>query len=460
VGLAGGEARGAAEGWGYAVVVSEATAKDPAWGKVVRALVSKHAGATIVHDGEVAGCLGELRRRFPKYACFVARPEEAGRKFVADVHRLTRKLDEDLYTDVLWGILTAYDANDAMRIASARGPLVIRTAGAGTGLNLDLFDAGKWFSEGKAGLYCQKAPGGRSEKKTGPADSTKAIVDFLNDEQPQLFITSGHATERDWQIGYSYRNGQLRCRDGKLYGRDTKRKEHAIDSPGAKVFLGAGNCLIGHVKDRQSMALAWLGSGGANQFVGYTAVTWYGAMGWGTKDWLLELPGRHSVTEAFYFANQHVVLRLATDYPKTGGAQFDAWDLHKDRSLLRRMSAKLGYRGGEKSLREHLGLLWDRDTVALYGDPAWEARLARRDLPWTTELTESGGRYTLRITSRKEGRPRKPLAQILPHRIADAKLIKGKQFAPVITDNFILLAEPGPLEAGKVYDIVFKARRR
>ena len=35
----------------------------------------------------------------PRYACFVARPDEAGRQFVVAVHRMTRALDGDPYTD-------------------------------------------------------------------------------------------------------------------------------------------------------------------------------------------------------------------------------------------------------------------------------------------------------------------------------------------------------------------------
>ena len=60
------------------------------------------------------------------YACFVAQPKEAGREFVVHVSRMTRRLDDDPYTDVVWGILTGYKADDALRIASLKEPLVVR----------------------------------------------------------------------------------------------------------------------------------------------------------------------------------------------------------------------------------------------------------------------------------------------------------------------------------------------
>jgi hypothetical protein len=44
-----------------------------------------------------------------------------------------------------------------------------------------------------------------------PPDTTKALVDTLNVDQTQLLVTSGHATERDWQIGYRF---EVRPLDG------------------------------------------------------------------------------------------------------------------------------------------------------------------------------------------------------------------------------------------------------
>ena len=98
-------------GAGYTVVVSRATNALSGWQPVVRTLVAKHKAEVLVFDGEVGEALAGLRKQLPRYTCFVAPPKEATGAFVAAVHRLTRKLDEDPYTDTLWGILTGYDAN-------------------------------------------------------------------------------------------------------------------------------------------------------------------------------------------------------------------------------------------------------------------------------------------------------------------------------------------------------------
>ncbi|HUT10915.1 MAG TPA: hypothetical protein VMY42_10485 [Thermoguttaceae bacterium] len=441
------------------MVVSKETSDDPQWNAVVEALVRKYAAEVLVYEGDVANSMEPLKKAFPRYACFVASPEEATREFVVAVHRLTRKLDDDPYTDVVWGILTGYSPQDAMRIVAADKPLVIRKAAAGTGINLDLFDEGVWYSEGQQGVYHEKKPGGKPEKKQGPDDSTKALVDVFNDYRPDLFLTSGHATDRDWQIGYSYRNGQFRCKDGVLLGIDTAGRGYLIRSPNPKVYLPVGNCLMGRIRDRQSMALAWMGSGGVNQMIGYVVSTWYGKGGWGTRDYLFSEPGRYTLSEAFYFNNQTIVHQLETRFPKTARAEFDRWNIETDPRLIGKLTASLGYRSFDNDVKDNVGLLWDRDTVAFYGDPAWEARLTPRELPFDQRLSIEAGVYTFQIDVREDGTPGRQPAMLLPHRVKEVEIVEGREFAPLITDNFIMLMEPGKFEKGKTYRVVFRAER-
>ena len=44
-------------------------------------------------------------------------------------HRMSRRVDEDIYADYLWGIITGFSAEDAMRLVDrSREPFLIRTA--------------------------------------------------------------------------------------------------------------------------------------------------------------------------------------------------------------------------------------------------------------------------------------------------------------------------------------------
>ena len=76
----------------YAVVVSEKTYADASWKKVADALQKKHKARIIRYQQDVEEVQEALKDYFPRYACFVARPEEADRDFVIAVHQLNRKL--------------------------------------------------------------------------------------------------------------------------------------------------------------------------------------------------------------------------------------------------------------------------------------------------------------------------------------------------------------------------------
>ena len=38
------------------------------------------------------------------------------RDYVIDMHHVSREVDEDIFADFLWGIITGYDANGAMKM--------------------------------------------------------------------------------------------------------------------------------------------------------------------------------------------------------------------------------------------------------------------------------------------------------------------------------------------------------
>jgi len=422
----------------YVLVVSNDTFAKADWRKVADALTDKHDAVVCKYKTSPGEALDALKKHFPKYACFLATPEEANRKFVAEVHQITRKLDEDPYTDLLWGILTGYDAANALRIAKQTAPLTIKRVASGTDVELDMCIEGVWYCELKQHRMVRKTPGGKPTEEKGPADTTAALADTLNKYEAQLFVTSGHATERDWQIGFRYRNGSFRCKNGQLYGLDTKRTRTDIKSPNPKVYLAIGNCLMGHINSPDAMALSWMNSAGVMQMVGYTVPTWFGYGGWGCLDYFVEQPGRYTLTEAF-FANHH--------------------------ALVHKLSTAPG--------RDARGLKFDRDVVAFYGDPAWEARMAPMKNAWEQKLTEDKGRFTFTIKPNRgaktfepiniNGSQRgwRPIVAYLPHRISakDVKIVKGSDLKPTITDNFLLIPNPRKCDPEKSYELIFTASK-
>jgi len=448
----------------YAVVVSKTTLADADWKKVTDALVKKHNATVVTFEADVNETLPELRRQFPRYVCFVAQPAEASREFVGKVHRLTRRFDDDPYTDCFWGILTGYDAANALSIAQYTRPLTIHKAAAGTDIALNCCEQGVWYCELKKNRAVRKEPGHEPIESIGPDDTTKALADLLTDYHTDLFITSGHATEHNWQIGYAYRNGQFRCENGQLYGLDTSGKRHPIQSDNPKVYMPIGNCLMGHIDGRDSMALAYMNSAGVKQMLGYTMPTSYGYGGWGCLDYFVEQPGRYTFTEAF-FANEHALIhRLATYFPELTNADVGENGFTNAKIVLSDKAKAAGL-----TERDGRWLLFDRNTVAFYGDPAWEARMAKMETAWDQTLTEKDGVWTFEIKPNRGAktfepisrngsqRGGRPIVQYLPHRIKAAQVLEGADLNPTITDDFVLVPNPREAQPERNYRIVFRA---
>lgn len=182
----------------YAIVVSEATAK--AWPEIIDALAEKYPDAVTlqVADGaKVADALKPLREHHPRHTCFVAQHPEVTRDYVARVHRLTRQLDDDPYTDTQWGILTGFDKANALAIATHAEPLTIRKVASGTEVALQHCAEGQWYCELKKGHSVHKPADGDPAARKGPTDSTRALANTLTDYNADLFVTSGprHRTQ-------------------------------------------------------------------------------------------------------------------------------------------------------------------------------------------------------------------------------------------------------------------------
>ena len=130
--------------------------------------------------------------------------------------------------------------------------------------------------------------------------------------------------------------------------------------------------------------------------------------------------GRFTFNEAFIANNIALVHELEMRFPKHARVNIDKFDLETDSSLLQRLAQKLND-------KDELGLLWDRDTVAFYGDPAWSAKLSpTRALAWQQTLTERDGVFTLELTGETEGGlGGTPAIQFLPRRVRNVHILEA-----------------------------------
>ncbi len=442
----------------YAVVISSHAASLPDWKAVADALVKKHDGRLVVYDGSVVNSLPELARLHPRYTAFVVRPQAAGRLLVARIHRLTRHLNRDPYTDTLWGIVSAATPAGALRMAEATEPQVVRRAIGLTGINHGLFDQALTISDAGMGNWTRKKADGTEEKGSdGNADRTRLFVETFADMKPDLIVGSGHATERNLEMSYS--RGNTEVRNGKWCGLVNWRTPSETLLPiepdnQPRVFLGAGNCLIGNFRrSTNSMAAVLIDAYGFNQFVGYTVPTWYGKGGWGTLNLWCNLPGTYSLAEAWFFNNQAITEELARRFPASATRTLPVTE--RGEGLDVAMIAQSGIEDKDES-----GMLWDRDVVAFYGDPAFRVLLDGKKQPSGVafRLRSDKGNHSLEVDIAPDCKVKGGLiALYFPHRIPGTiRVTAGEEYKPLITENFIILFQ-ADFTPGKKYSVAFTA---
>lgn len=407
----------------YAILTWKQTQAQEAWQGVIEALAKKHQATVIVCDQNLSEALPALQKNPPRAVAVVGTCEQVDGAFIKQFHPLMRRIDADPYTDARWGVITGRSAADAMKIVSEVKPLEIRRTVSGTRIATKMCEEAECFDELiPRGHSIKKGNEGEKEVPLDDADSIAELASAFADPATQLIITSGHATTRDWQPGFRYKNGSFHSRDGVIYGRDLQRQEHPVRNEQPKVYLPCGNCLMGLVDGPDAMALAWMHSVGVRQMAGYVEPTWYGYMGWGLMDYFVEQPGRYTFAEAFVANQLALVHRLETT--------------------------------ADLSAMDRKGLTFDRDMVAFYGDPAWSAKMAPRPLPFEQKLTQTEQSIVIEITplegeksyepidtngSQRGGRP---FLAFLPQRIDPTSWENTTHKDAVLADDFVLIPRP------------------
>ena len=247
---------------GYVVAMSRVVSEDKAWADVAEALRLKHSADVVVYSSSPSELLDTLRSLKPRYVAIVDKPENIGRDYVIDFHHTSRDIDEDIYADFMWGIITGYDAEAAMRmVRNSTEPLLIKDAVA-TIMELNSakwFDNYAWVDDHTKGLWGEKRGRGAEIKSdtVAPEQVLRKFTDLYAEFDPDLIVTAAHATQKNLEMPYSL--GNLKPRNGKLYAEDkfTQEEWDLLNSGKRRVYAAVGNCLIGDMNNsKESMAAA------------------------------------------------------------------------------------------------------------------------------------------------------------------------------------------------------------
>lgn len=390
---------------GYTVLTTTATVQLPEWQQVIAALVQKYPGSQVLAVDKLTeqSIADALRTAGAHYAAVVLQPQEVGRELVSNLHRAARKVDDDMWGDCLWGIVTGYSAEDALRIAKDDKPLVIKRLLGTTNVGWHPFEYSYCITDWTNAPVLEQNGGKEPTSTTYGKDTPEGqrglqslFADRLSKGRSQLVITSSHATQFNLEMPFSrgliFPSGNrfYQLENGEMldFGRPlgyarrgnsshiaelAKKKAATVIEPDGetRVWLAAGNCLFGDAcNTNQSMAITALSAYTCNQVVGYTVPSWFGAGGWGTLGSFVDMADNTTLAEAWYLNNQFILHNTQKLFPGLLQVQFngEGMDYSFHKSIV-----ETGIDLRQTDAREAFGLVYDRDVVAFYGDPAWSA---------------------------------------------------------------------------------------
>ena len=441
----------------YAVLISEETAAREDWRAAAEKFVAHYAGTLVVWRGnDVFSAREELQKLRPRYVAVFAAPEEIDRKFVADLHRLSRQIVPDIYGDFLWGIISGANAEIAAAQLAPAEPLVPERAIGTTNFEGSRFKHAFFITDWKADQFVETLNYKIGEKTDVPA-GTQTVDLFAQkwaEIAPQFVITSSHATEFNVEMPFS--KGLIASAGTDFYVVPAARMKEFMQRLGnvpetqkflrdggfetltrdgtPKIWIAAGNCLFGDsLRSPFSMAQTAISAAGVRQLVGYTIPTWFGEMGWGTNAKFFNNHQAASVGQAWFFTNQILLNALPPvlaeiDFPLeadgfegvSASGLTQVLDAHKD--------------DPEVFKRENLGRLYDRDTTAFYGDPLFRVRFdanAPSQPLWNCTLTETAAGTQVFSVKSANGRAAKgDFCLWFPHRFDTQKKFSAKRVFP------------------------------
>jgi hypothetical protein len=325
----------------YAVVISKTAYADAGWKAVADSLLKKHsrtASRLFTWTSSVNEVKTDLAAFMPTYIGFIARPvTECNTAFVAAASRLSRALDSDPYGDAYWGVITGFQASDALRAISES--LLIKTVILGSngiayepplqryyqGLGMPCESYTKTdylFPNTNGQVYSVE------QRPESQQDRVNLMVKWLNAATLNIsvsgkgtiagtfdcLITGGHGNVNVWQMHYSDAGteGYLRSSNGQLTGAPYSGSSIAINSPTPKVYWHASNCLMASPDNINNWVYAAFHTGHAVQLFGFIpeASTGDEFMAWGLFDRTTKFAGRYTLPQSHFISNNNAQFEL------------------------------------------------------------------------------------------------------------------------------------------------------
>lgn len=488
----------------YVVLVSKAVRDDVNWGKVVEALKTKHDALVIEFDRLPEEVLGQLKEAYPRYVAVVDKPININQAYVEKMHKLSRVIDEDIFEDFLWGIITGYNAESALRvIEDASMPLVVKTA-LSTAPDMEYtgcFDQCALIDQSAALNFIEIIRDFQKSGKTHVARAnwrekirkqdtlTKYTIevdsiaymfqDLYKRLDPEFLLSCSYDMEDIMYIVQNRNDQFIEAKNGQLFLKNKAGQISLAKGTNRRLYLAIGNGGGSMFGNNDNLAVGWMNDGNVSGLAGYSNQdVWHGQAGWGTWKFWMTTPGRYTFNEAMFLNMQFMLSRLYAwspkllelEYPKTDNVQRDYGE------ALTFVSMEINE---EVSSLDLMGYLFERDLFVYYGDPKWDVRLDGTSTGSHFDVTfaKKGNKCTVTICTDKdftreqmtgnyfkeEKTPfsavtvgRLPFSYFFPKRLKNPKLAKKLKFEGHLEfdENFMFIHDCY-FEPNQTYQIVF-----
>lgn len=329
------------EQYTYAVVISSAAYANPGWKAVADTLLKKHSTTSsrlFTWNTSVTDIKNDLSAFMPTYIGFIARPAtECNTAFVAAASQLSRTLDSDPYGDAYWGVITGFEASDALRAVTES--LLVKTVILASsdiayepplqryyqalGMPCDSYTKTDYLFENTGGkVYSVE------QRPENQQDRVHLVSKWLNASTLNIpvsgqgtisgtfdcLITGGHGNINVWQMHYNDAGteGFLRSSNGQLTGAPYSGNSIAINAQTPKIFWHVSNCLMGKPDNINNWVYAAFHTGHAVQLFGFipTASTGDEFMAWGLFDRVTKFAGKYTLPQGFFICNNNAQFEL------------------------------------------------------------------------------------------------------------------------------------------------------
>lgn len=471
----------------YVVLVGKTVRADTTWNKVVRRLVELHGAETVEYDMQTSEALPRLRELFPRYVAVVEKPERVSREFVTDLNRMCRRVDEDIYADFLWGIITGYDAEAALRLVErAQQPAEIGRAWC---MRVDEFADGRYFEQMGRGTS-----DGKWGEKNGAVDNVtfwkpeedpqqleQRMIAWVEKYQPEFIFYQTEELKNQMRLfqGGKEEQGIVKPQNGKLWvnGRELKLGDHPRV---CFTSVAGGNTF--HTKE--NIPMAWLNGGNATALIGSMAFTMHGRGEWGTLKYWLTDAGRFTLAEAHFLNQQEMLFRLnrwsprllqeryvfPQDSTKVALACYHAYDAYQKQLEE--------WTGDKEDMLDKFGYMYEQDIYVYYGDPAWQVRMTdlAKDHPYEVNVCKKGKKWVVTVRTTEHFSWERlcgelcaeykmgdlhgavgslPICYFFPGRLKNPRLApRQKQALEVTVNKDFLFIHNAYLEPDKTYKII------